>query len=437
MGHLGNIKREYYELSKRLDKNVVGFPEPENETAHEGWLMVLELLYTPEEAMIGALLPTFPASQETIEKRSHIPKDKLKSILDNMADKGIVMDIINPETKNVLYSLSPPIVGFLELTMMKIGNGKVSKKDLAAALSIYGGNSNDFVREVHGSGKTALGRSLVYDSLIKEDLIPSVFEWEKVLEIINKAEVIAVSNCFCRHKQEHLGKRCAAPMETCLSLDGFGEFVIRRNFGRAISKAEATKILIECRKHNLVHLVDNVKNKPAWICNCCKCCCGSLNAINKFGFPAVNPSNFMPKQLEKNCKGCSLCVKVCPVNALSLNNEEGSNKISINTERCIGCGVCASVCPQKDLTLEKREKTPFVPDSNIELLILRAFERNKLSEFVFENGQQFGASFLNLVVKVLSSLSGTDRETALSQLDSKFANYIIANSPVASTREMD
>lgn len=52
MGHLGNMKHEYYELSKRLDKNVVGFPEPENETAHKGWLTILELLYTPEEAMI-------------------------------------------------------------------------------------------------------------------------------------------------------------------------------------------------------------------------------------------------------------------------------------------------------------------------------------------------------------------------------------------------
>lgn len=63
--------------------------------------------------------------------------------------------------------------------------------DLATALSIYGGNSNDFVRQVHGAGKTALGRSLVYDSLIEEDLIPSVYEWERVMEIIDKAEAIA------------------------------------------------------------------------------------------------------------------------------------------------------------------------------------------------------------------------------------------------------
>jgi formate hydrogenlyase subunit 6/NADH:ubiquinone oxidoreductase subunit I len=426
MGHLGNIKHEYYELSKRLGKNVVGLPEPENGVAHKGWSAILEMLYTPEEALIGSRLPAFPSSLDTIARAQNISRDKLKPILDNMADKGVVMDMVNPETKEVLYSLSPPIVGFLELTMMKLGDGKVSKKDLAEALSIYGGNSDVFVREVHGSGKTALGRALVYDSLIKDDLIPSVYEWEKVLEIINKAEVIAVSNCFCRHKAEHLGRRCSAPMETCLSLDGFGEFVIRRNFGREITKSEAIEILNESRKRNLVHLIDNVKNRPAWICNCCKCCCGALNAINKFDFPAVNPSIFMPVQTGGNCKKCSLCEKVCPVNAISLDKNH-TNRISINANRCIGCGVCASACPQKDITMQRREKDNFVPDSYFELLILRAFERNKLAEFVFENGEHYGTSFLNLVIKVISSMSKSDRYKALNQLDSRFAGYIIEN----------
>jgi ferredoxin len=91
-------------------------------------------------------------------------------------------------------------------------------------------------------------------------------------------------------------------------------------------------------------------------------------------------------------------------------------------EKYIGCGACVSSCPQKDLNLEKRKKVSFVPDSNIELLILRSFKRNKFSKFIFDNGQQFGTSFLNLVVKVISSLCKSDQEKALGQLDSKFIN---------------
>lgn len=425
LGHLGNIKNEFNNLSKRLNKNVVGFPEPENEVAHEGWLRILELLYTPEEADLGSKLPCFPASLEVISKNSNMSVEHLKPILDGMADKGIVMDLINPLTQEVLYSLSPPIYGFLELTMMKLGDGIVSKQELANALSIYGGNSTDFIKEIHGAGKTALGRSLVYDSLINDDLIPSVFEWEKVIEIINDAQYIAVSNCYCRHKEAHLGHSCNAPVEVCLSLNDFGEYVIRRNFGRAINKKEAIEILTQCRKHFLVHLVDNVKNKPAWICNCCKCCCGSLKAINKFNFPAVNPSSFMPKQRGLNCKGCSFCTKVCPVNAISINKINGAYKISFDIDKCIGCGVCISACPQNELTLEIREKRHNVPDTSIELLILRAFERGKLAEFVYEYGQQYGTTFLNLVTKVLSTLPKDEQTNALSQLDSRFINYII------------
>jgi len=45
-----------------------------------------------------------------------------------------------------------------------------------------------------------------------------------------------------------------------------------------------------------------------------------------------------------NCKGCSLCAKNCPVNAIS---GELKHKYNIDQEACIKCGVCMVKCPFK------------------------------------------------------------------------------------------
>ncbi len=42
------------------------------------------------------------------------------------------------------------------------------------------------------------------------------------------------------------------------------------------------------------------------------------------------------------CKGCGTCVKVCPNNALSLEN----GKAMVDHKFCILCGYCNPICPE-------------------------------------------------------------------------------------------
>ena len=47
-----------------------------------------------------------------------------------------------------------------------------------------------------------------------------------------------------------------------------------------------------------------------------------------------------------NCRDCSLCVTVCPQNAISRRGKNGSDyEYVVDPERCIGCGFCAAACP--------------------------------------------------------------------------------------------
>lgn len=53
---------------------------------------------------------------------------------------------------------------------------------------------------------------------------------------------------------------------------------------------------------------------------------------------------------DEYCKGCKLCVSVCPKKILATDdkkiNDRGFHPVKvIDIDKCIGCGFCAIVCP--------------------------------------------------------------------------------------------
>jgi 2-oxoglutarate ferredoxin oxidoreductase subunit delta len=53
---------------------------------------------------------------------------------------------------------------------------------------------------------------------------------------------------------------------------------------------------------------------------------------------------------EARCKGCGLCVTVCPQKIIHLQrdklNDKGFHPAGVEQmDRCIGCAFCATICP--------------------------------------------------------------------------------------------
>lgn len=67
----------------------------------------------------------------------------------------------------------------------------------------------------------------------------------------------------------------------------------------------------------------------------------------------------MPKvEFERErCKGCELCVSVCPTKIVLMDekiNKKGYRVATVNEmDKCIGCAMCARICPDTVIKVYK------------------------------------------------------------------------------------
>lgn len=53
--------------------------------------------------------------------------------------------------------------------------------------------------------------------------------------------------------------------------------------------------------------------------------------------------------VDKNyCVACGSCVKVCPMNAISINKGIFA---TVDIDKCVGCGKCAKTCPASTIEI--------------------------------------------------------------------------------------
>ena len=64
---------------------------------------------------------------------------------------------------------------------------------------------------------------------------------------------------------------------------------------------------------------------------------------------------------DNKCKGCKLCIEVCPKKIIEIDENKFNNKgfhpagvKDKEMEKCIGCAFCATICPDCVIIVEKQ-----------------------------------------------------------------------------------
>lgn len=53
---------------------------------------------------------------------------------------------------------------------------------------------------------------------------------------------------------------------------------------------------------------------------------------------------------QDECVACGCCVKVCPLNAISIHK---GIKAVVDINKCVGCGKCAKECPASVIEIQE------------------------------------------------------------------------------------
>ena len=200
-------------------------------------------------------------------------------MLEGLASRAMLVDMEGRD--GTLYVLPPPMAGFFEFSMMRVRDD-VDQKLLSELFYEYLTVEDDFIlRPVH-ERPDAARRVFVNEPALLEatrraparhgrrarrvrahrpraDRGLHVLDYERASEVIDTAEHMGVGTCYCRHKKQHLGRACDAPMEICMTFGGTADSLIRHGYARRVDTVEGGDLLQEAYDHNLVQFGENVQ----------------------------------------------------------------------------------------------------------------------------------------------------------------------------------
>lgn len=415
-----SMKESYKKLEERLNRF------PQGAAASETLYKILSVLFSEREAGLVAQLPIKPFTAKKAASIWKVSEKEAQGILEQLASRAILLD--SDHNGVVKYVLPPPMAGFFEFSLMRL-RGDIDQKLLSELYHQYLNVEEDFIKDLFLGTETRFGRVFVQEEVLTNENAIHVLDYERASHIIKTASHIGVSMCYCRHKMEHLGENCDAPMDICMTLNNTANSLIRHEYAREVEVSEALELLHQAYEYNLVQCGENARENVSFICNCCGCCCEGLIAARKFGvLQPIHTTNFIPLVEEQSCTGCTRCQIVCPIQAISMDKLKSGSKAVAKVDEgiCLGCGVCVRACHRDSLKLHPRAQRVITPVNSVHRAVVMAIEKGMLQHLIFDN-QAFGSHrAMAAVLSVILKLPPIKQVMASKQMKSIYLDRLIS-----------
>ncbi len=424
MAHL-SVRSGYRDLAQRINRFPQGAPPTKL------LFSILQMLFSEREAELVSALPIRPVTAAQAARLWKTTPQQAAKALEDMAGRAVLLDLEDREG-NRTYVLPPPMAGFFEFAMMRV-RGDIDQKLLAELFFEYLNVEEEFIRALFLQGDTQLGRVFVNEEVLTPELSLQVLDYERASEVIRGARHRAVGMCYCRHKMQHLGRACDAPMNICMTFDNVAASLVRHGVARRMEAAEGLDLLGQAREQGLVQFGENVRESVNFICHCCGCCCEAMIAARRFGLlHPVHTTSFLPEVADPPlCNGCGKCVQSCPVESMALVSANDprypkKKKALLDAGTCLGCGLCVQACPRGAVRLEPRPSRVITPLNSTHRAVLMAIERGTLQNLIFDNHALASHRAMAAILGVILKLPPLKQALASRQLQSRYLERLVS-----------